>query len=187
MTDFEFVGNQPALVCHRREGLVQLLEVDFLAILEGLSQRQWPPPGITVTTVTLPPLLPPTNTTPLARNRTTNDTMTTALRTPTSTAIISMHREHLLSIGHIQKFLPHQVDAANGQHSLRVLPFFISQSDPGFKGEFLPKDGEAERQISFSQSLMTAMPEMIPCPRSLFLLRTIVKGEGHTSLTSGSY
>lgn len=101
MIVFEFVRNQPAHVCHRHEGLVQLLEVDFLAILEGLdksiesdclqppmgrknpplSQPQWPPPGITVTTVTLPPLSL-THTTPLARNKTTNDTMTMALRTP---------------------------------------------------------------------------------------------------------
>jgi hypothetical protein len=44
-----------------------------------------------------------------------------------------------------------------------VLPFFISQSDPGFKGEFLPKDGEAECRISFfAQSLATAIPELIP-------------------------
>ena len=74
-----------------------------------------------------------------------------------------MYREHLLSIDHVQKLLYHQVDTADGRRSLRAPPFFISQSDPGFKGEFLPKDGEAERRISFfAQSLTTAMPESIP-------------------------
>jgi 1,3-beta-glucan synthase len=77
--------------------------------------------------------------------------------------IISMYREHLLSIDHVQKLLYHQVDTADGRRSLRAPPFFISQSDPGFKGEFLPKDGEAERRISFfAQSLTTAIPESIP-------------------------
>jgi 1,3-beta-glucan synthase len=74
-----------------------------------------------------------------------------------------MYREHLLSIDHVQKLLYHQVDTADGRRSLRATPFFISQSDPGFKGEFLPKDGEAERRISFFvQSLTTAIPESIP-------------------------
>jgi 1,3-beta-glucan synthase len=74
-----------------------------------------------------------------------------------------MYREHLLSIDHVQKLLYHQVDTADGRRSLRATPFFISQSDPGFKGEFLPKDGEAERRISFfAQSLTTAIPESIP-------------------------
>lgn len=74
-----------------------------------------------------------------------------------------MYREHLLSIDHVQKLLYHQVDTADGRRSLRAPPFFISQSDLGFKGEFLPKDGEAERRISFfAQSLTTAMPESIP-------------------------
>ena len=74
-----------------------------------------------------------------------------------------MYREHLLSIDHVQKLLYHQVDTADGRRSLRAPPFFISQADPGFKGEFLPKDGEAERRISFfAQSLTTAIPESIP-------------------------
>jgi 1,3-beta-glucan synthase len=74
-----------------------------------------------------------------------------------------MYREHLLSIDHVQKLLYHQVDTADGRYSLRAPPFFISQSDPGFKREFLPKDGAAERRISFFvQSLTTAIPESIP-------------------------
>ena len=74
-----------------------------------------------------------------------------------------MYREHLLSIDRVQKLLYHQVDTADGRRSLRAPHFFISQADPGFKGEFLPKDGEAERRISFfAQSRTTAIPESIP-------------------------
>jgi 1,3-beta-glucan synthase len=75
-----------------------------------------------------------------------------------------MYREHLLSIEHVQKLLYHQVDSGpDGRRSLRAPPFFISQGDKGFKGEFFPKGSEAERRISFfAQSLTTAIPESIP-------------------------
>jgi len=78
--------------------------------------------------------------------------------------IISMYREHLLSIEHVQKLLYHQVDSGpDGRRSLRAPPFFISQGDKGLKGEFFPKGSEAERRISFfAQSLTTAIPEPIP-------------------------
>lgn len=78
--------------------------------------------------------------------------------------IISMYREHLLSIEHVQKLLYHQVDSGHdGKRSLRAPPFFISQSDKGFKGEFFPSGSEAERRISFfAQSLTTAVPEPLP-------------------------
>jgi 1,3-beta-glucan synthase len=75
-----------------------------------------------------------------------------------------MHREHLLSIEHVQKLLYHQVDSGHdGKRSLRASSFFISQSDKGFKGEFFPPGSEAERHISFfAQSLTTAVPEPLP-------------------------
>ncbi|THH32853.1 hypothetical protein EUX98_g1321 [Antrodiella citrinella] len=79
--------------------------------------------------------------------------------------IISMYREHLLSIDHVQKLLYHQVDTGgpDPRRSLRAPPFFISQSDKGFKGEFFPPGSEAERRISFfAQSLTTAIPEPLP-------------------------
>ncbi|CAL1710234.1 unnamed protein product [Somion occarium] len=78
--------------------------------------------------------------------------------------IISMYREHLLSIDHVQKLLYHQVDAGqDGRRSLRAPPFFISQSDKGLQGEFFPPGSEAERRISFfAQSLTTAIPEPLP-------------------------
>ena len=78
--------------------------------------------------------------------------------------IISMYREHLLSINHVQRLLYHQVDTGQGGgRSLRAPAFFISQSDKGFKEEFFPSGSEAERRISFfAQSLTTAIPESLP-------------------------
>jgi 1,3-beta-glucan synthase len=77
--------------------------------------------------------------------------------------IISVYCEHLVSIEHVQKLLYHQIDSGHdGKSSLRAPPFFISQSDKGFKGEFFPSGSETERCISFAQSLMTAVPEPLP-------------------------
>ncbi|WRT68817.1 1,3-beta-glucan synthase component FKS1 [Kwoniella shivajii] len=78
--------------------------------------------------------------------------------------IISMYREHLLSIEHVQKLLYHQVQSDQpGKRTLRAPAFFISQGDKGVKTEFFPKGSEAERRISFfAQSLTTAIPEPIP-------------------------
>ena len=78
--------------------------------------------------------------------------------------IISMYREHLLSIDHVQRLLYHQVQAdAHNKRTLRAPSFFISQGDKGVKTEFFPRGSEAERRISFfAQSLTTAMPEPIP-------------------------
>jgi 1,3-beta-glucan synthase len=79
--------------------------------------------------------------------------------------IISMYREHLLSIDHVQKLLYHQVatDAEGERRALRAPTFFMSQSDRGYKGEFFPNGSEAERRISFfAQSLTTSIPEPLP-------------------------
>ena len=78
--------------------------------------------------------------------------------------IISMYREHLLSIEHVQKLLYYQVDVGqDGRRSLRAPAFFISQSDKGFRGQFFTPGSEAERRISFfAQSLTTAVPEPLP-------------------------
>jgi 1,3-beta-glucan synthase len=73
-----------------------------------------------------------------------------------------MYREHLLSIDHVQKLLYHQVDTPDGRRSLRAPPFFVAQTDKGFKGSFFPPGSEAERRISFfAQSLTTALPEAL--------------------------
>jgi 1,3-beta-glucan synthase len=80
--------------------------------------------------------------------------------------IISMYREHLLSIDHVQRLLYHQVASdVPGKRTLRAPAFFISQGAPqkGPKVEFFPKGSEAERRISFfAQSLTTTLPEPVP-------------------------
>ena len=78
--------------------------------------------------------------------------------------VISMYREHLLAIDHVQKLLYHQVPSEQeGKRTLRAPTFFVSQEDHSFKTEFFPPSSEAERRISFfAQSLSTPMPEPLP-------------------------
>jgi 1,3-beta-glucan synthase len=78
--------------------------------------------------------------------------------------VISMYREHLLAIDHVQKLLYHQVPSEQeGKRTLRAPTFFVSQEDHSFKTEFFPAQSEAERRISFfAQSLSTPMPEPLP-------------------------
>ncbi|EMD38542.1 glycosyltransferase family 48 protein [Gelatoporia subvermispora B] len=75
--------------------------------------------------------------------------------------IISMYREHLLSIHHVQRLLYHQVDGPDGRRTLRAPPFFTHNN--GNESDFFPAGGEAERRISFfASSLHTALPEPLP-------------------------
>ncbi|MCJ1224128.1 1,3-beta-D-glucan synthase [Toensbergia leucococca] len=78
--------------------------------------------------------------------------------------VISMYREHLLAIDHVQKLLYHQVPSEQeGKRTLRAPTFFVSQEDHSFKTEFFPTRSEAERRISFfAQSLSTPIPEPLP-------------------------
>lgn len=78
--------------------------------------------------------------------------------------VISMYREHLLAIDHVQKLLYHQVPSEqDGKRTLRAPTFFVSQEDHSFKAEFFPANSEAERRISFfAQSLSTPIPEPVP-------------------------
>lgn len=78
--------------------------------------------------------------------------------------IISMYREHLLAIDHVQKLLYHQVPSEQeGKRTLRAPTFFVSQEDHSFKTEFFPSQSEAERRLSFfAQSLSTPIPEPLP-------------------------
>ncbi|TKA74208.1 1,3-beta-glucan synthase component FKS1 [Cryomyces minteri] len=78
--------------------------------------------------------------------------------------VISMYREHLLAIDHVQKLLYHQVPSEQeGKRTLRAPTFFVSQEDHSFKTEFFPARSEAERRISFfAQSLSTPIPEPLP-------------------------
>ncbi|CAK7906254.1 1,3-beta-glucan synthase component Fks1p [[Candida] anglica] len=78
--------------------------------------------------------------------------------------VISMYREHLLAIDHVQKLLYHQVPSEiEGKRTLRPPTFFVSQDDNNFDTEFFPRDSEAERRISFfAQSLATPILEPLP-------------------------
>ncbi|ABN65699.2 1,3-beta-D-glucan synthase subunit (BGS3) (GSC2) [Scheffersomyces stipitis CBS 6054] len=78
--------------------------------------------------------------------------------------VISMYREHLLAIDHVQKLLYHQVPSEiEGKRTLRAPTFFVSQDDNNFETEFFPRNSEAERRISFfAQSLATPIPEPLP-------------------------
>jgi len=79
--------------------------------------------------------------------------------------IISMYREHLLSIDHVQALLYHQVPSEQeGKRTLRAPLFFVSQEDQSFESTtFFQAKSEAERRISFfAQSLSTPMPQPSP-------------------------
>jgi 1,3-beta-glucan synthase len=78
--------------------------------------------------------------------------------------IISMYREHLLAIDHVQKLLYHQVlSERQGERTLRAPTFFVSQDDHSFETGYFPAQSEAERRISFfAQSLSTPIPEAMP-------------------------
>ncbi|KAH9981305.1 1-3-beta-glucan synthase [Lactifluus volemus] len=110
--------------------------------------------------------------------------------------IISMYREHLLSIDNVQRLLYHQVDNPDGRRTLRAPPFFTNNQGSGFKGNFFPAGGEAERRISFfASSLTTAIPEPLPVDamptftvlvphyseKILLSLREIIREEDHNT------
>ncbi|KAF9482743.1 1,3-beta-glucan synthase [Pholiota conissans] len=115
--------------------------------------------------------------------------------------IISMYREHLLSIDHVQRLLYHQVDGPDGRRTLRAPPFFTNQDSA--RGSFFPIGGEAERRISFfASSLTTALPEPLPVDamptftvlvphyseKILLSLREIIREEDqHTRVTLLEY
>ncbi|SCU86383.1 LAFA_0E00408g1_1 [Lachancea sp. 'fantastica'] len=79
--------------------------------------------------------------------------------------VISMYREHLLSIEHVQRLLYQQVDSmTHDKRALKSPTFFVAQDDSTFKSmEFFPENSEAERRISFfAQSLSTPIAEPMP-------------------------
>lgn len=85
--------------------------------------------------------------------------------------VISMYREHLLSLEHIHKLLYRQIasETADGSAILKEPPFFVSYEDQSMKSALLYKQSEALRRITFfAQSLSTPMPEIgsinsMPC------------------------
>ncbi|KAF9933005.1 1,3-beta-D-glucan synthase [Linnemannia zychae] len=78
--------------------------------------------------------------------------------------IISMYREHILSIENAQRMLYQQVLSEKGDRlSLKTPMFFLAQEDSSIKAEFYPHRSEAERRVNFfAQSLVTPIPEPLP-------------------------
>ncbi|KAG0346911.1 1,3-beta-D-glucan synthase [Podila humilis] len=78
--------------------------------------------------------------------------------------VISMYREHLLSIEHVQRLLYQQVPSENeNKRTLKAPTFFVAQEDASLQAEFYPQHSEAERRITFfAQSLSTTIPEPLP-------------------------
>ncbi|KAG1817409.1 putative beta-1,3-glucan synthase [Suillus variegatus] len=74
--------------------------------------------------------------------------------------IISMYREHLLGIEHVQRLLYHQAEGADSRRTLNPPPFFLDETGGNYKDTFFPANGEAERRILFfASSFTTALPE----------------------------
>ncbi|KAI9296638.1 1,3-beta-glucan synthase [Neoconidiobolus thromboides FSU 785] len=78
--------------------------------------------------------------------------------------VISMYRDHLVSIDHVQKLLYQQVASdIEGKKKLKPPTFFVAQEDVGLNAEFYPPGSEAERRVSFfASSLSTVIPEPLP-------------------------
>lgn len=107
--------------------------------------------------------------------------------------IISMYREHYLSIEQVQKLFYQQDSASDEQNTiLREPTFFVSQEDDSLKSSLFFEDSEAERRITFfAQSLSTPMPDIrdiksMPCfsvfiphygEKIILLLKEIIKEE----------
>lgn len=78
--------------------------------------------------------------------------------------IISMYREHLLSLDNVQKLIYKEVPipGRDNEFSLQEPPFFVSQEDLSVKSALFYQNSEAQRRITFfAQSLSTPMPD--PC------------------------
>lgn len=79
--------------------------------------------------------------------------------------VISMYREHLISIEHVQKLLYEQADdVLLKAASVKEPTFFIAQDDSTYKStKFFPSNSEAKRRVSyFAQSLSTPLSDPMP-------------------------
>ncbi|CUM66040.1 uncharacterized protein PRCAT00003694001 [Priceomyces carsonii] len=76
--------------------------------------------------------------------------------------VISMYREHLLSLEHVQKLIYKRISlSSDGRSFLKEPTFFISQEDQSMKSSLFDERSEAQRRITFfAQSLSTPMPEV---------------------------
>jgi 1,3-beta-glucan synthase len=93
--------------------------------------------------------------------------------------IISMYREHLLGIDHVQRLLYHQAETPDGRRTLNPPPFFLNQNGGNYKDTFFPANGEAERRISFFAAPSPLHHPSLSlwklCPRSQSSFLTILR------------
>ncbi|KAG7848674.1 hypothetical protein KL941_001492 [Ogataea angusta] len=80
--------------------------------------------------------------------------------------VVSMYREHLLSIDHLQNLIYQQATTADGHVLLTEPRFFMEQEDgesPHKKEEVLDPNSEASRRLTFfAHSLSTPIPKPLP-------------------------
>lgn len=79
--------------------------------------------------------------------------------------IISMYREHLLSLEHVQALIYKQIVTPGLEEStmLKEPIFFMSQDDQSMKSSLWAHQSEAQRRITFfAQSLSTILPDVGP-------------------------
>ncbi|CAI5755655.1 unnamed protein product [Candida verbasci] len=79
--------------------------------------------------------------------------------------VISMYREHLISIEHVQKLIYKQIESPGIENGtiLKEPIFFVSQEDQSIKSSLFKNQSEAQRRVTFfAQSLSTPMPEVNP-------------------------
>lgn len=73
--------------------------------------------------------------------------------------IISMYREHFLTLKQVQKLL-YNHEKVEDFSRFQEPRFFVSQEDESFKSSILEKDSESSRRLTFfAQSLSNPMPE----------------------------
>ncbi|KAH3685666.1 hypothetical protein WICPIJ_003350 [Wickerhamomyces pijperi] len=81
--------------------------------------------------------------------------------------VISMYREHLISLEHVQRLIYQQIiQTSNDGVETAILKepnFFMSQEDQIMKSNLFESQSEAQRRITFfAQSLSTPMPDPVP-------------------------
>ncbi|GME71460.1 unnamed protein product [Ambrosiozyma monospora] len=118
--------------------------------------------------------------------------------------VISMYREHLLSIDHAHRLIYEEIPyGMDGATTIRTPSFFLLNDDNKHADcEFFVRDSEAERRISFfAQSLSTSIPESVPIEampsftvliphyseKIILSLREIIKEDAHSKMSLLEY
>ncbi|GEQ72143.1 hypothetical protein JCM33374_g5829 [Metschnikowia sp. JCM 33374] len=74
--------------------------------------------------------------------------------------VVSMYREHYISIEQVQKLIYHQTSERGTSTVINEPSFFVSQEDESLRLKIFSESSEAQRRISFfAQSLTSSIPE----------------------------